>query len=79
MTYSNLKIPLTFFLLWITTQFSFQYENYIACLMVLSFGILHGANDMKLIQKTSEKFNLGEPPLVDMYLINIPTFLNLQF
>jgi beta-carotene 15,15'-dioxygenase len=37
--------------------------------MVLSFGILHGANDMKLIQKTSEKFNFSKTLLI--YVVTI--------
>lgn len=69
MIYSNLKIPITIFLLWITTQFSFEYENYIACFMVLSFGILHGANDLKLIQKTTKEFNFIKSIII--YIITI--------
>lgn len=41
----------TFFCLWLAVIFEDTFENYIAYLFILSFGILHGANDLTLIQK----------------------------
>lgn len=41
----------TFFTLWLAVIFEDTFENYIAYLFILSFGILHGANDLTLIQK----------------------------
>jgi beta-carotene 15,15'-dioxygenase len=51
MTLNSVKILLTFFLLWLTTQFSLAVENFLAYFLILSVGILHGSNDLKLIQK----------------------------
>lgn len=41
----------TFFALWLAVMFEDTFQNYIAYLFILSFGILHGANDLTLIQK----------------------------
>lgn len=43
----------TFFCLWLAVYFGEQVETFLAYLFVFSFGIMHGANDLKLIQKTS--------------------------
>lgn len=51
MTLNSVKILLTFFLLWLTTQSSLVVENFLAYFLILSLGILHGSNDLKLIQK----------------------------
>ncbi len=48
---SNVKIYLTVISLWLTTQCNFQYENYMAMILILTFGILHGANDINLIER----------------------------
>lgn len=44
----SVKIVLTFFLLWITTQFDTQIEDYMAYFLIMSLGILHGSNDIRL-------------------------------
>jgi len=43
-------IVATFFSLWLAVQFEEDIENIFAYVFILSFGILHGANDLKLIQ-----------------------------
>ena len=35
--------------MWVTTQFGIDIENLLAYIFVLSLGILHGSNDLKLI------------------------------
>tara|TARA_B100001094_G_C18151287_1_gene783800 strand:+ start:274 stop:1143 length:870 start_codon:yes stop_codon:yes gene_type:complete len=45
----TVKLLLTFFFLWVTTQFGIDIENLLAYIFVLSLGILHGSNDLKLI------------------------------
>ena len=50
----------TFFCLWLAVFFEESMEAFLAYLFVFSFGIMHGANDLKLIQRTagisSQKF-----------------------
>jgi beta-carotene 15,15'-dioxygenase len=78
LSYNNLKIPITFFSLWITTQFSFQYENYVAIFMILSFGILHGSNDLKLIEKEDKKYSFIKAISIYLFVIilSLLCFLN---
>lgn len=49
MNLKTVKLLLTFFFLWVTTQFGIDIENLLAYIFVLSLGILHGSNDLKLI------------------------------
>ncbi len=46
----SVKIVFTFFLLWITTQFDLEVENFLAYFFILSLGVLHGSNDLKLVR-----------------------------
>jgi Brp/Blh family beta-carotene 15,15'-monooxygenase len=43
--------------LWLAIYFEESFENILAYLLILTFGILHGANDIKLLQKGNEKIN----------------------
>jgi len=52
--YQNFMIFFTFFLFWISIQFGEVVEDFLAYVMVISIGILHGANDL-LILSTKEK------------------------
>ncbi|WP_310557544.1 Brp/Blh family beta-carotene 15,15'-dioxygenase [Flavobacterium sp.] len=45
----NFIILLSFFCLWINSFFSDKFQIIIGFIFILSFGILHGANDLKLI------------------------------
>ncbi|MBP2832806.1 Brp/Blh family beta-carotene 15,15'-dioxygenase [Aquimarina sp. U1-2] len=54
---NNLKsfiVLATFFSLWFAVYFENEIENFIAYFLILSLGILHGANDIKLIGKASK-------------------------
>ena len=42
----------TFFLLWITVLFDEQTETIFSYFLIFTFGILHGSNDLKLIEKS---------------------------
>ena len=44
----------TFFSLWLAVYFEYAVEDTLAYILILSFGILHGANDIKLIQTTGK-------------------------
>ncbi|MCE2612895.1 Brp/Blh family beta-carotene 15,15'-dioxygenase [Flavobacteriaceae bacterium D16] len=43
----------TFFCLWLAVFFGDRAEAFLAYMFVFSFGIMHGANDLKLIQRTT--------------------------
>lgn len=45
-------IVATFFLLWITVIFDKQTESIFSYFLIFTFGILHGSNDLKLIEKS---------------------------
>lgn len=47
--YQNFKIYFTFFLIWISIQFVDLVEDYIGYVLVISIGILHGANDLLIL------------------------------
>lgn len=46
-------IVTTFLFLWIAINFGKNVEDMVAYFLILTFGILHGANDLKLIQASS--------------------------
>lgn len=48
--YKSFTIVTTFFTLWLAVSFEEQTEDFMAYLLIFSFGILHGANDIKLVQ-----------------------------
>ncbi len=50
MNLNSFIIVATFFALWLAVQFEEAVENIFAYVLILSFGILHGANDLKLIE-----------------------------
>jgi hypothetical protein len=43
----------TFFFLWFAISFGDSVEDIVAYFLILTFGILHGANDLKLIQTSN--------------------------
>lgn len=45
----------TFLFLWIAINFGKNVEDMVAYFLILTFGILHGANDLKLIQTSNSK------------------------
>ena len=54
--YQNFMIFFTFFLFWISIQFGEVVEDFLAYILVISIGIIHGANDL-LILSTKDKKN----------------------
>ena len=50
-TASNIKLLATFFMLWATSFLSPKSEDYLAYFMILTVGLLHGSNDIKLMFK----------------------------
>ncbi|MEO0573387.1 MAG: Brp/Blh family beta-carotene 15,15'-dioxygenase [Bacteroidota bacterium] len=51
----NIIIVLTFFGLWLSTQLPSVAQDYIAYAFILTFGVLHGANDITLITSLTKK------------------------
>ncbi len=45
-------IVITFFFLWVAVLFSVKEEAILAYFLIFTFGIFHGSNDLKLIQKS---------------------------
>lgn len=55
--YQNFKIFFTFLLLWFSVQFGDVVEDTVAYILVISIGILHGANDLLIISKNKKTKN----------------------
>ena len=53
--YLNIAIVVSFFGLWIDSFFSHQVQIIVGFLLIFSFGILHGANDLLLIENISTR------------------------
>lgn len=72
MKYDNkIGIILSFFGLWINSNFSFEYQQIIGFVVIFLFGILHGANDLALINKIDNK-NSGFSTLkILMYYVSV--------
>jgi Brp/Blh family beta-carotene 15,15'-monooxygenase len=68
--YSNISIVVSFFGLWIDSFFSHQVQIIIGFLLIFSFGILHGANDLLLIENIKgEKYPLPFFKIVGYYVL----------
>ena len=52
---SDISLVITFFSLWFSAFFENRVEMYIAYAMILTFGVFHGANDIKLIQRMEDR------------------------
>lgn len=53
----SFAIVATFFSLWLAVFFEKHIEDFLAYILILTFGILHGANDIKLLQKANKQIN----------------------
>jgi Brp/Blh family beta-carotene 15,15'-monooxygenase len=53
--YENFMLFFTFFLFWVSIQFGEVVEDFIAYIMVISVGILHGANDLLILSTKDQK------------------------
>lgn len=52
-TLTSITVVATFFCLWLAVFFERQVEDVLAYILILTFGILHGANDIALIQRAT--------------------------
>jgi Brp/Blh family beta-carotene 15,15'-monooxygenase len=55
--YSNISIVASFFGLWLASFFSNNFQIILGFTFIFTFGILHGANDLLLIEKNNNKKN----------------------
>jgi Brp/Blh family beta-carotene 15,15'-monooxygenase len=55
--YSNISIVISFFGLWLDSFFSNQIQIILGFTLIFSFGILHGSNDLLLIENKKTKKN----------------------
>ena len=51
--YSNFAIVASFIGLWVNSFFSNEFQLFVGFILILSFGILHGANDLALIKNVN--------------------------
>ena len=68
--YQDFMIIITFFLFWVSIQFGEIIEDTIAYIFVLSLGIIHGANDLNILQKKKiKKNNFGRSLFIYLLII----------
>ncbi|BFP41956.1 hypothetical protein FGF1_28010 [Flavobacteriaceae bacterium GF1] len=61
----NITLVSTFFCLWLSSQLSPVLQDYLAYAFILTFGVLHGANDITLIHSLSK----GKKPIRVLLLV----------
>ena len=61
----NITLVSTFFCLWLSSQLSPVLQDYLAYAFILTFGVLHGANDITLIHSLSK----GKKPIKMLLLV----------
>lgn len=77
----NWIIVMTFFFLWLSTMFGEFVQNVLASILILTFGILHGANDISIMQKisTNHGFKLNYYKTLAIYVAVVLSILGLFF
>jgi Brp/Blh family beta-carotene 15,15'-monooxygenase len=56
--YENIMVFFTFFLFWVSIQFEKEVEDFLAYIMIISVGVLHGANDLLILSTKEKKDNI---------------------
>lgn len=70
MKIQNFTIVISFFCIWMTTYFSQQIQVISAFLLIITFGILHGSNDIVLLNKIKEtNFFISPAKLLFSYIL----------
>lgn len=70
MKIQNFTIVISFFCIWITTYFSQQIQLISAFILIITFGILHGSNDIVLLNKIKEtNFFISPAKLLFSYVL----------
>lgn len=70
---SNIGIVLSFFALWIATYFSVEYQQITGFVIIFLFGILHGANDLRLISKIKNENSISNYKKILIYYLTFVT------
>ena len=66
--YSNFAIVASFLGLWINSFFSNEFQLIVGFILILSFGILHGANDLLLIEHVNTEKKLSFFKILSYYV-----------
>lgn len=77
--YSNIAIVASFFGLWIDSFFNHQSQIFVGFLLIFTFGILHGANDLLLIDKLIYKKETSSRLKTLLYYISVVLIGSLLF
>ena len=70
---NNIGIVLSFFALWIATFFSVDYQQITGFVIIFLFGILHGANDLRLISKIKNEYSISNFKKILLYYLTFVT------
>jgi len=62
--YHNFMIFFTFFLFWVSIQFGEVVEDFLAYILVISIGIIHGANDLLILSIKEQKHKVLKKNLI---------------
>jgi hypothetical protein len=71
----KLSIITSFVGLWLTSYLSNKYQIVVGFILILSFGVLHGANDLVLINNLKSDKKLNFRKLILMYVLLIGCLL----
>ena len=77
--YSNIAIVASFFGLWIDSFLNHNSQVFVGFLMIFTFGILHGANDLLLIEKIIYKKEPNSKSKMLLYYITVVIIGSLLF
>ena len=69
--YQNFAILASFFGLWVNSYLSTQAEIWLGFILIFTFGILHGANDLELIKNVNSKDKTVSKFKILLYYISI--------
>jgi len=64
----NFNIVSTFLCLWLTGYMPDNVEVYVACFFILSLGLIHGANDIRIIKKVYQHKNWSFVKFLALYV-----------
>jgi Brp/Blh family beta-carotene 15,15'-monooxygenase len=66
--YSNFAIVASFLGLWVNSFFTSEFQIFVGFILIFSFGILHGANDLLLIEHVNTKKELSFFKILKYYI-----------
>ena len=78
MKFPIVNLVLTVFILWLTIQIESNFENYLAYFFILTVGIVHGANDISLINYIKRDESKSQLKYIALY-ISVIALMSLAF